>query len=200
MKTVFASLSVALALAFATSAHATPTAYSTPGIQNKQAYTFTAQNTGDITAYFAGSDAAYTNELTLLVNGVATNILGLNTHASGYGAMINFGSVNAGDVLVFEMVNITPGDTGPWYSTMALNNDGMQHIYSASYAGDNLIPAGTLVGFEDLAGGGDFDYNDENFVFTNVATAVNVPEPGSLALLGLGLAGVGFCRRRARAK
>ena len=52
------------------------------------------------------------------------------------------------------------------------------------------IPAGTYVAFEDLVGGGDKNYNDLSFVFTNISTRTNVPEPGSLLLVltaGLGL-------------
>jgi hypothetical protein len=46
---------------------------------------------------------------------------------------------------------------------------------------------GIFVGFEDLFGGGDFDYDDNNFVFSNVTSAAVAPEPASLLLLGSGL-------------
>jgi hypothetical protein len=201
MKMICASLSAALAFAFCSTAQAVPVPYANPGTPNTQTYVFTAQATGDVMAYFAGSNASYENEITLLVNGVATGVSGLNNHASAYGAQLNLGSVNMGDVLTFELVNLNPGNVGPWYSNASMNSDGRQHIYASAYAGDSLIPAGTAIGFEDLRVGSDFDYNDENFVFTNLATATtdtsDVPEPASLGLMLIGAAGL-VLRRRAR--
>lgn len=48
------------------------------------------------------------------------------------------------------------------------------------------------IGVEDLPLGGDEDYND-------MILSVAVPEPSSMVLLGIGLAAIGFLRRR-RAK
>lgn len=196
MKNVFAALSAAAILALAANAQAVPTPYSPPGTPNGVTYTFTAASTGTLIAYFAGSTAAYTNEITMLVNGIATGIQGLNNHTSAYGAQLNFGSVTLGDTLVFELVNLSPGGIGPWYSKQSMNSDGVNHVYSAAYGGDISVPAGTFVAFEDLPRGGDFNYRDESFVFTNVATATNIPEPASLALLGLGIAGIAIGRRK----
>lgn len=205
MKKICAGLAVAATLAFSATASAAPVAYAHPGVENAATYDLVAAATGDITAYFAGSDASYTNELTMYVNGVATGTFGMNNHASHYGDQINFGSVKAGDKLVFELLTLNPGNVGPWYSDRARNTDGLQHIYSAAFSGDNLVPAGTYVGFEDLPAGGDFDYNDENFVFTNVAVQgdtapSNVPEPASLALLLVGALGFGVRRTASRAE
>ncbi len=56
----------------------------------------------------------------------------------------------------------------------------------------------TTVGFEDLLGGGDLDFNDFEFQLTNVIDPppAQAPAPTVLALLGLGLAGIGYRHRK----
>jgi len=172
--------------------------YPTPGIENPVTYTFTAASTGTVTAYFAGSTASFVNELGMSVNGGPVATFGLQSNITPYGTAFNLGSVNAGDTLVFVMHNIVPG-LGNLYSDPSLNvpydGDGKvhNHIYSTAFVTDGIIPNGTFVAFEDLPasapyGPPDWNYNDEDFVFTNVAATPSVPLPaaiwGGLALLG----------------
>jgi hypothetical protein len=202
---------VAASLAVATfqlrAADAIP--YPNSGTLNPVAYTFTAAANGDIMAYFAGSTASYDNELGLLVNGVSTGIVGLDNHSTALGTSLDLGSVHAGDVLTFVLVNHTLGMDA--YSDPALNvsydmpgyTGSHNHIYSTPYTATSpliaSIPVGTFVSFEDLRfPSSDFNYNDEDFVFTDVGvTTRNVPDSASTAtLLGIGLAGLSMLRRR----
>ena len=186
--------------------------YPDSGIVNPVTYTFTAATTGDVIGYFAGSGAGYDEQVGLLVNGVLTGAgYGLDDHSSTVGDTFNFGSVTVGDTLTFvDRIIDFSENVGYVYSDPALNVsydwlyyvDSHNHIYSTAAAAgqiDPLIPAGTYVAFEDLPfPGSDFNYFDDTFVFTNVATQQNgVPDGAStLSLLGIGLAGIGLLRRR----
>ena len=163
----------------------------------------TAASNGVITGYFAGANAADTDYVRLVnVTAGWTSANFFNNQTTATGASQVFGTVSAGDVLVFELYNQTTGDvfgTDPSYSS-----DGVNHGYVTAFSGDGTIPSGIYIGMEDLpVKGGDFDYNDDTFVFTNVSTTraletIHAPAPASLLLLGTGVLGAaGIVRRRA---
>ena len=88
-------------------------------------------------------------------------------------------------------------DTGDiWHTGAAAGNaDSLAHadvVYNFNGNADR-----TYVGFEDVSGAGDMDYNDHQFSFTNVANPVPEPETYALMLAGLGL--MGFVARRRKA-
>jgi hypothetical protein len=172
--------------------------YGNVGVENSATYTFTAVDTGDVIGYFAGTGASYTEEVAMSVNGVL-GLYGLNNHATAVGGSFNFGSVTAGDTLKFY---VHVFNTGSVYSSdKTENGDRTNHMYSTlatagqAFAGS---PMGTYIGFEDLPGGGDFNYYDDTFVFTNVANGVDkVPDGAStIALLGGALVGLAALRRK----
>ena len=184
--------------------------YPNSGTENPVAYSFTAASTGDVIAYFTGTGASFSESLGMFVNGVLSpSGFGLANHSSNIGDSFNLGHVNAGDSLVFAINVFSPQLSPPYvYSDPSLNGlydsgtpgAGANHIYSVAYTASNPIfpgvPAGTYVGFEDLpASGSDFNYFDETYVFTNVSSHV-VPEPAAIAVLGVGLLGLGMVRRR----
>jgi hypothetical protein len=196
------ALAAALGLVASAASAVTPfPQYPTRGKENPVEYSFKAARTGNITAWYTGTTASYSENLGLMVNGVKTGITGLNNKTSKVGDTLILGNAKAGDKLTFYIDVLTTKKT--YFSDKSLNADGVNHIFSASYAGSNTIPAGTYIGFEDLWQGGDFNYFDLSFVFQNVASkevpAVGgVPEPSSWAMLiaGFGLTGATLRRRR----
>jgi hypothetical protein len=189
----------AAALAFAPATANPLPVYPNPGVVNPLDYTFTATADGDIIAYFAGATAGFTNILGLIVNGVDTGINGLNNQTSQVGDSLNFGPVSAGDSLIFYIDVLSTGNR--FFSSRPLNPDGITHIFAAPYIGGlvgpgGTVPAGTYVGFEDIFGGGDLDYDDLNFVFVNTRFVTDIPEPATWAMLIAGFGLVGFALRR----
>lgn len=187
---------IALSSSLAISSNAATIPYpdiGTPAPANE----FTASADGSITGYFYATSAGYQSRIGLWADGAQVGGYGLLNSSSTYGDSYVFGDVMAGASLVFELQVLTTG--GSWYSLMSNNSDMKNHTYSTSFSGDTMIPEGTYIGFEDLPNLGDIDYNDHQFVFSNVTTNVTtkVPEPFSLVLFGLGIAALGFARNRA---
>jgi Domain of unknown function (DUF4114)/PEP-CTERM motif len=126
------------------------------------------------------------------------------------GDWTNIGSMKAGTKLDFLLLanDINGGISGTdkngntvkgvWSLNQALNPDGLQHAVSYFYK-DYLI-----LGYEDLWGGGDKDYNDTVFAIDigaanarYIAGITPVPEPSATMAL-FGIAGLGLFKTRRR--
>ena len=145
------------------------------------------------------SDLATPLPVTSVVGSLGTGLI-FHNQTSPYVVPINLGFFAAGTELVF---GIHVQETGHTYylGPGSRNPDGLIHgaVDSSTlpaYPFGWSSPGYIGVGFEDIFGGGDFDYDDLGFAFTNVRREV-APEPGILALFVLGAAaGARRLRRR----
>ena len=131
----------------------------------------------------------------------ARSVLYIGNDGSVYANFVDSGYDFASNLFGFYLD--TP--TGTWYSQNSLNSDQADHMLAFAGEGDSVQLPGSLPGpwdpnefvlaWEDLARPGwDYDYND--FVVMVESVHAAVPEPGSLALFGLGLAALGWTLRR----
>lgn len=168
---------------------------------------------GDVIAHFMGHTAGFTNELYLFSASDLTTPLAVTAtvgslgagqifvnQTSPVGSQVNLGSFAAGTELVFA-IYVQDTDDLFFMGPGIRNADGLAHGavdngLPPQFPPYGAIPAGFVgLGFEDISGGGDLDYDDLGFAFSNVRVS-QTPEPASIALLALGMAALGARRMR----
>ncbi|WP_170861341.1 DUF4114 domain-containing protein [Geitlerinema sp. PCC 9228] len=162
-----------------------------------------------VSAYFINEGAGYRNQLgftatkdgevlaeKLIFEDVSSpeSVLSNSNGPLNIGDSMNLGQFDAGTKFDFWLAS--NGRSNRIYGADASENpDGKQHLI-AYYDSDYVV-----LGFEDIHGGGDLDYNDTVFAVDfgkdNSASMADVPEPTS-AVAFLGLAGVGLMGLRRR--
>lgn len=114
------------------------------------------------------------------------------------GDFVDLGKFEGGTSFDFFLIADGANDGETVYSTDAsLNPDGINHVVAFAYTIKDSPYL--ILGFEDLYGGGDRDYNDVLFAIdigrANLAALTATPEPATLITLGC-FAGLGWAVKR----
>jgi hypothetical protein len=98
----------------------------------------------------------------------------------------------------FLIANGASGGFNQFSTDQSVNPDGINHVVAFAYA----VPSSSflIIGFEDLFGGGDRDFNDLLFAVDigarNIAALTGTPEPTLCLTLGTLVAGTIWLKRR----
>ena len=140
--------------------------------------TIFVQHTGAVIATFVDSDAAFDNLLLLASPANGDGVI-FEGHVTPTGTVVNLGVFSAGTELILALNNQVGG---MFFSGPANRNpDDIAHaIVNYDYA-----PGQIFIGFEDMFGGGDFDYNDLQFTLSNAGRS-SVPDGGATTAMLLG--------------
>ena len=141
-----------------------------------------------------GKEAGFNNEFGFLsyANGAVSNFYSLNVFSNDiFGDPTTVITAKSfGDELLLAI--LTP-QLNIFTSMPTQNTDSLDHMVTWV---DNNDPFHYFVAFEDLLGGGDGDYNDIVLELNNFVDGAPIPNPPTLALLGVGLIGFAAFRRK----
>ncbi|HEY0941166.1 MAG TPA: PEP-CTERM sorting domain-containing protein [Steroidobacter sp.] len=151
---------------------------------------------GTVTYYYYGKEAGYSNEFSA---GNLTYSSGFTPEAQNYfGNPIQIGTVSVGPGLLdFQFCAYSSGPVLQGCVTNA-QNDGLGMLSFQSIAMSILGDTAWL--FWDDSGAGPDDNHDDMLIKAVFTPSNVVPEPGTLALFGLGVLGLGFGARRRQRK
>lgn len=171
----------------------------------------------DVRVYFVGEGAGYANSLGFTTDGsgvpssksAALIFPNSSSAVSSYdpastvrrtdrepllpGDFVDLGTIKGGGLLDFFVIaNGASGGTTAFSTQTSANPDGINHVVSFAYVSKDSPYL--ILGFEDLLGGGDRDFNDLVFAVDIGAININAltaaPEPSAVftmtAFLGLG--------------
>jgi hypothetical protein len=181
------------------------------------------QEKSDVRVYFIGEGAAFSNSLGFNTSGTGVSegdpqliFPNASSTVSSYdpakdpkrtssapllpGDFVNLGRMDAGTILDFFLIaNGASGGSNVFSTDQSANKDGINHVVAFAYAMANS--PFLIIGFEDIWGGGDRDFNDLLFAVdigaTNIRNLTATPEPAMATTL-LGLLGLAFQRRTRR--
>ena len=181
------------------------------------------QEKSDVRVYFIGEGAGFNNSLGFNTTGTGVSegdpqliFPNSSSTVSSYdpakdpkrtnaapllpGDFVNLGRMDAGTVLDFFLIaNGASGGTNVFSTDQSANRDGINHVVAFAYAMANS--PFLIIGFEDIWGGGDRDFNDLLFAVdigaANIRNLTSTPEPAMATTL-LGLLGLAFQRRTRR--
>lgn len=179
------------------------------------------KNASDVRVYFVGEGAGYQNTLGYNTGGggvttgdpqiifpnASSRVTSYNPGASAVartanepllpGDFVDLGTMAAGSKLDFFLIaNGAQNGTTVFSTDRSVNPDGINHVVTfAAITSTHLI-----IGFEDLLGGGDRDFNDLLFAVdigsVNIAALTASPEPALWLTLGCFLGASLWLQRR----
>ena len=159
------------------------------GANNVSTQSLYAATTGEVILTFLSKAAAFSTDLSL--QGSPSTLL--NNQTALAGSTYSLGSFQAGAEIVFSYFISNTGDT-------FLSGAAIKNADNTAHTAYDQIGSNILVGFEDIAFGGDKDYNDLIFSVSNASIGKPlvspVPEPEIVSMLAAGLMLLSFSARK----